>query len=60
MEQKAEFPSGAELKNSYGGERSKNATPRKRSAVGSTADDGNFIEAGDSSDSSVDGTSGMI
>lgn len=55
MERKAEFLSGAELKNSYGGEDSKNATPRKRSAVGSAADDGNLTEAGDSSDSSVDG-----
>jgi hypothetical protein len=55
MERKSEFLSGVELKNSYGGGGSKNATPKKRSEVGSAADDDNLIESGDGSDTSVNG-----
>lgn len=49
MERKAEFLSAAELKDSYDG------TPKKRSEVGSAADDDDSLtESGDGSDTSID------
>ncbi|KLJ09710.1 hypothetical protein EMPG_14883 [Blastomyces silverae] len=55
MERKVEFLSAAELRNSYAGGGSKNASPMKRTAVGSAVGGDNFIDASDNSDTSVGG-----